>query len=165
MMVFPMVNFLSWHRQTGFILKPDVYKNCRHDCGGGWGQMVSMVKQYSLSSNPFEFITDCMISIHSTAWAFVPGSDCVTSFFCAPMPDKKRATYAIVKTSLLCIQWVVQVVSFWQWSDPQTGVLLARCTGFLGQSWRWSVVEAVIIDFDWADRPDHHAVNFLSFGV
>lgn len=57
------------------------------------------------------------------------------------------------------------MVSFWHGSGPQTGALLARCAGFLGQSGRCSVVEAVIIDFDWADRPDHHTVDFLGFRV
>lgn len=57
------------------------------------------------------------------------------------------------------------MVSFWQWSGPQTGTLLARCAGFLGQSGLGSVVEAVIIDFDRAERPDHHAVDSLSFWV
>lgn len=57
------------------------------------------------------------------------------------------------------------MVSFWHESDPQTDALLARCAGFLGQSGLWSVIEAVIIDFDRAERPDHHAVDFLSFWV
>lgn len=57
------------------------------------------------------------------------------------------------------------MVSFWHESDPQTDALLARCTGFLGQSGLWSVIEAVIIDFDRAERSDHHAVDFLSVGV